>query len=259
MKRLRTLLLLALPLASSLLAQWAPSVSKKMPRTADGKINLAAPALRTAQGKPDLSGVWEQYGEFDRPKYLINIAADLKPGELPIQPWAAALLQQRTENNSKDHPGALCLPSGIPEKDAVPAPFKILQMDDLIVILYESRTIFRQIFMDGRVMPKDAEPAWQGYSTGRWEGDTLVVDTRGFKDDGWLDMAGHPATSQLHVVERFTRNNLGSLQMEITIDDPKAYSKPWTIREAAHLLADGELIEHICEENNRDPVHMVGK
>ena len=255
MPRLVTFFLLAAPM----FAQWAPLGSKKLPHTADGKVDLAAPAPRTAAGKPDLSGVWEQYGEFDRPKYLIDITADLKPGELPIQLWAAAVLRQRQETNSKDHPGARCLPSGIPEKDAVPAPFKILQMEDLIVILYESRTIFRQIFMDGRPLPKDAEPAWQGYSVGHWEGDTLVVDTRGFKDDGWLDMAGHPATDQLHVIERFTRTNVGSLRMDITIDDPKAYSKPWTIHESAHLLAEGELIEHICEENNRDPVHMVGK
>jgi hypothetical protein len=255
MPRVLTFFLLAAPL----FAQWAPLASKKLPRAANGKVDLAAPAPRTAGGKPDLTGVWEQYGEFDRPKYLLDVAADLKPGELPIQPWAAAVLKQRQETNSKDHPGVRCLPSGIPEKDAVPAPFKVLQMEDLIAILYESRTIFRQIFMDGRPLPKDAEPAWQGYSVGHWEGDTLVVDTRGFKDDGWLDMAGHPATDQLHVIERFTRKNVGSLQMEITIDDPKAYSKPWTIRESAHLLAEGELIEHICEENNRDPVHMVGK
>ena len=240
-------------------AQWPPSVSKKAPRKPDGSVNLAGPTPRTAEGKPDLSGVWEQYGEGEVPKYLADIAADIKPGDLPLQPWAAALFQERQDNLSKDHPGARCLPSGIPEKDAVPAPVKIVQTPDLIIMLYESRTIFRQVFTDGRPLPKDPQPAWQGYSIGRWDGDTLVVDTRGFRENGWLDMAGHPASDQLHVVERFTRKNFGSLEAAITIDDAKAYRKAWSVRENFHLLADGELIEHICEENNRDPVHMVGK
>ncbi|HUI76426.1 MAG TPA: hypothetical protein VLY24_00885 [Bryobacteraceae bacterium] len=240
-------------------AQWPPSVSKHAPRKPDGTVDLAGPAPRTADGKPDLSGVWEQYGELDIPKYLANLAADMKPGELPLQPWAAALLKERQDNLSKDHPGVRCLPSGIPEKDAVPAPVKIVQTPDLIVLLYESRTIFRQIFTDGRALPKDPQPAWQGYSIGRWDGDTLVVDTRGFQENGWLDLAGHPASEQLHVTERFTRKNFGSLAAAITIDDPKTYTKPWSVRENFHLLAAGELIEHICEENNRDPAHMVGK
>ena len=249
----------ALMLTPALHGQWPPSVSRKAPRRADGKVDLAAPAPRTALNKPDLSGVWEQYGEGDMPKFLINLAADLKPDGAPLQPWAAALLKQRQASNSKDHPGARCLPSGIPEKDAVPAPFKILQLDDLIAILYESRTIFRQIFLDGRPFPLDPVPAWQSYSVGRWEGDTLIVETRGFRGDGWLDLGGLPATDQLRVIERFTRKNFGSLSMDITVDDPKTYTKPWTIHEAAHLLPDGELIEHICAENNRDPEHMVGK
>lgn len=251
------ILLLALGVTAH--AQWPARVPKKTPRTADGKVDLNAPTPRTAQGTPDLTGLWEQYSENQMPKYLINLAADMKAGEVPLQPWAAELMRQRQANNSKDHPGARCLPSGIPEKEAVPAPFKILQMDDLIAILYESRTIFRQVFTDGRPIPADPQPAWQGYSVGKWDGDTMVVDTRGFRDEGWLDMAGHPASDQLHVIERFTRKNFGSMSIDITIDDPKAYTKSWSVHEAAHLLPDGELIEHICEENNRDPVHMVGK
>jgi len=258
-RRLAYAVSIALALASSLYAQWPAYISKKAPRTADGKVELTAPAPRTAQGKPDLSGLWEQYSEQQMPKYLINLAADMKPDEVPLKPWAAAVLRQRQATNSVDHPGARCLPSGIPEKDAVPAPFKIIQTDDLIVILYESRTIFRQIFTDGRPLPVDPQPAWQGYSIGKWDGDTMVVDSRGFQDNGWLDMAGHPATDQLHVIERFTRKNYGSMTIDITLDDPKAYTKPWSVHEAAHLLPDGELIEHICEENNRDPMHMVGK
>lgn len=241
-------------------AQWPHSVSKRTPRKPDGSVDLSAPAPRTAQGKPDLSGLWEQYSEAQMPKYLLNLAADMKPGDVPLQPWAAALVRQRQENNSVDHPGARCLPSGIPEKDAVPAPFKIIQTDDLIAVLYESRTIFRQIFIDGRALPSaDAQPTWQGYSVGHWDGDTMVVDTRGFRDTSWLDMFGHPGTGQLHVIERFTRRNFGSLSIDITIDDPKAYTKPWSVHESAHLLPDDELMEHICEENNRDPAHLVGK
>ncbi|PWU01497.1 MAG: hypothetical protein C5B51_22645 [Terriglobia bacterium] len=261
MKRFSWVVILAASFSGlvTLHAQWPPRVSPKAPRKPDGKVDLAAKAPRTTDGKPDLSGVWEQYGEFDFPKYLANIAADIKPEEMPLQPWAATLLRERRENNSKDHPGARCLPSGIPEKDAVPAPVKIVQTPDLIVLLYESRTIFRQIFLDGRPLPKDPQPAWQGYSIGRWEGDTLVVETRGFPENNWLDMAGHPGTEQLHVTERFTRTNFGSLEAVITVDDSKAYTKPWSVRENYHLLADGELIEHICEENNKDPQHMVGK
>ena len=245
--------------AAPLSAQWSPHISRRAPLKADGSVDLTAPAPRTADGRLDLSGVWEQYGEGDNPKYLTNLAADLKPGGAPLQPWAAALLQKRAENHSIDHPGARCLPSGIPEKDAVPAPVKIVQTPDLIVLLYESRTIFRQIFTDGRALPDDPQPAWQGYSIGHWEGDALVVETRGFRDDSWLDMAGHPGTDQLHVIERFTRPNYGSMVANITVDDPKAYTKPWSVQERFHLLADGDLIEHICEENNKDPRHMVGR
>lgn len=256
--RIRVLAALTLMAGLPLCAQWPRIVAKNAPRTPAGKVDLAAPAPRSG-GKPDLSGLWEQYSEAQMPKYLLNLAADMKPEDVPLQPWAAALLKQREDTNSVDHPGARCLPSGIPEKDAVPAPFKIIQTNGLIAILYESRTIFRQIFTDGRELPKDPQPAWQGYSVGHWDGDTMVVDTSGFQDQGWLDMAGHPASDKLHVIERFTRKNYGSLSIDITIDDPKAYTKTWTIHEAAHLLPDDELMEHICEENNRDPAHMVGK
>jgi hypothetical protein len=240
-------------------AQWAPIPSKKLPRSADGKIDLSAPAPRTSDGKPDLSGVWEMYGDDDNPRLLLNLAADLKPDQVPFLPWAEKVYKERAASNGKDHPGAQCLPSGIPEKDTVPAPYKIVQTPDLIVILYESRTIFRQIFTDGRALPKDPNPAWQGYSVGRWDGNTLVVDSTGFKQDGWLDMIGHPATDALHVIERFTRRDFGHMDLQITIDDPKAYSRPWTVNAKVRLLPDEDLIEHICEENNRAPGHMVGK
>ncbi len=259
MNRVLALFIATFALAAASYGQWPRMASKKLPRTADGKINLNAPAPRAADGHPDLSGVWEMYSESEMPRLLINIASDLKPGDVPFQPWAEELYKQRGANNSKDHPGAQCLPSGIPEKDTVPAPYKIIQTPDLIVILYESRTIFRQIFTDGRPLPKDPNPAWQGYSIGHWDGDTLVVESAGFKDKGWLDMAGHPGTEALHVTERFTRRDVGHMDLQVTINDPKAYSKPWTVNAKIHLLPDDELIEHICEENNKAPGHMVGK
>ena len=243
-------------LATPIHAQWLHYPSKGIPRSANGKPDLNAPAPRTADNKPDLSGIWQA---AQTPRYLFNIAADLKPAEVPFQPWAEALYQERSETNGKDHPGAQCLPSGIPEKDAVPDPFKILQTPDLVVILYESRTIYRQIFTDGRPFPVDPQPSWMGYSVGRWEKDALVVETTGFNGKTWLDMSGHPATDALRVTERFSRRDFGNIDLQITIDDPKAYTKPWSVTEALRLVPDTELVEYICEENNRDPGHMVGK
>jgi hypothetical protein len=243
----------------SALAQWPRVAAAKLPRAADGKVNLTAPAPRSAGGHPDLSGVWEMYAEGDNPKLLLDLASDLKPGEVPFLPWAEAAYKERAATNGKDHPGAQCLPSGIPEKDTVPHPYKIVQTPDLIVILYESRTIYRQIFTDGRSLPADPNPAWQGYSVGKWDGDTLVVESAGFNGKTWLDMSGHPSTDALHVTERFTRRDLGHMDLQITINDPKAYSKPWNVAAKVHLLPQDDLIEYVCEENNKAPGHMVGK
>jgi hypothetical protein len=239
-------------------AQW-PRQRSPLARTADGRVDLARPAARTADGKPDLSGLWEASNEFEPPRLLLNLAADLAPGDVPMRPEAVELMKQRQANNGADHPGARCLPSGIPEKLSVPAPFKIVQTPGLVLVLYESRTIYRQIFSDGRALPPaDAQPAWQGYSTGRWEGDAFVVQTTGFNDKTWLDMMGHPATDALRVTERYTRPTVGRLDVDITIDDPKMYTKPWTVRQRFRLLPEDELIEHICEENNQAPRHMIG-
>lgn len=235
--------------------QWHNYPTAGIPRLPNGKPNLSAPTPRKPNGQPDLSGIWEPNGL----KYLINIAADLKPEDVPFQPWAAAVYKERLENFGKDDPNARCLPSGIPEKDAVTSPFKIVEIPGEVIILYESRTIFRQIFTDGRPFPVDPQPAWQGYSIGKWEGETFVVETIGFNNNTWLDTNGHPVTDALHVTERFRRKDFGHMEIEITIDDPKAYTKPWTVTENPHLLADTELIESICEENNKDPQHMVGK
>jgi hypothetical protein len=238
-------------LAPGAVAQWLDYATAGIPRTPDGKADLTAPTPRAADGKPDLSGLWEN----DNPlKYLSNIAADI--GEAPFQPWAKQLFDQRVARRGADDPNARCLPSGVVEKHAVPAPFKILQLPSLLVILYESRTIYRQIFLDGRPFPEDPQPAWNGYSVGKWEGDTLVVESMGFTDQIWLDGAGHPVSDQLRVIERFRRPAFGKLEVEITIDDPKAYTKPWTVMETMHFLPDTELIEHICEENNKAPEQL---
>ena len=256
MPRLLCAAALAAAAAVSVSAQWEPYPWKNMPRTPDGKVDLKAPPRRTADGKIDLSGFWMP---TDRVKHLLNLAADLKPGEVPLQPWAQALYQERIETNGKDHPGVRCWPSGIPEKNNIPDGLKVVQTPDLMIFLHESRTIYRQIFTDGRPLPKDAQPAWMGYSVGRWDGETLVVDTIGQNGKTWLDMRGLPATEALHVTERFTRPTIGRVYIDVTIDDPKAYARPWNVRLSWDLQPDTDLIESICEENNRDLPHMVGK
>ena len=263
MRRTKTLTILGLlaSMVTPALAQWPRQAAKKLPRTSDGKVDLNARAPRTAWGTPDLSGVWEMYAEGDPgpPLLLLNLAANLKPGDVQMLPWAEQLYKERLANNGKDHPGAQCLPSGMPEKDTVPAPYKIVQTPELIVFLYESRTIYRQIFMDGRPLPTDPFPTWQGYSVGHFDGDTLVIETAGFNGKTWLDMAGHPATEAMHLTERFTRRDIGHMDVQFIIDDPKAYAKPWTVSAKIHLVPLDDVQEYICEENNKAPPHMVGK
>jgi hypothetical protein len=237
-------------------AQWEPYPWKNVPRTADGKVDLKAPARRTPDGKVDLSGFWMPTQAV---KHLLNLAADLKPEEVPLQPWAEAVYKERIETNGKDHPGARCWPSGIPEKLNIPDGLKIVQTTDLMLFLHESRTIYRQVFTDGRPLPKNAQPTWMGYSVGKWEGDTFVVETIGQNGKTWLDMRGLPGTDALKVIERFTRPTVGHMDIDVTIDDPKAYTKPWTVKLSWTLQPDTDLIESICEENNRDVPHMVGK
>jgi hypothetical protein len=237
-------------------AQWDPYPWKNMPRTPDGKVDLNAPTRKAADGKPDLSGFWMP---LESVKYLLNLASDYKPEEIPLQPWAAQLYKERIENNGKDHPGVRCLPSGIPEKNNIPDGLKVVQTPDLVVFLYESRTIYRQVFLDGRPLPKNAQPTWMGYSIGRWEGDTLVVETIGQNGKTWLDMKGLPGTESLKVTERYTRPNIGRITIDVTIDDPKAYTKPWNVKLTWRLVPDTDLIESICEENSKDLPHMVGK
>jgi hypothetical protein len=236
-------------------AQWPTVKTPGIPRLANGQPNLTAPTPKTADGKPDLSGIWEPNGI----KYLINIAADLKPADVPFTPEAQSLYKMRVETMGKDDPDARCLPSGMPRKDAITSPYKILQSPGLLVFLYESRTTFRQVFLDGRALPKDVQPTWDGYSVGHWEGDTLVVETTGMNGLTWLDSNGHPLSDAMRLTEKFKRPDFGHMEIEITIDDPKNYTRPWTVKENPHLLADTELIEYICNENEKDLKHFAGK
>jgi hypothetical protein len=231
-------------------AQWLNHPTADIPRTPDGKPNLAAPVPRTPDGKPQLAGLWRPSpgltGDIAR-----SLKAGEKPSEVPFQPWAEALCKERRANSNKDDPTANCIVGGVPRSDLVGYPFKILQVPGMVVILYEAVHSYRQIFTDGRKLPANPQPTWFGYSVGHWEGDALVVETTGFNDQGWLDNAGKPATDQLHVIERFVRKDFGNLDIQITIDDPKAYTKPWTVTQPLAFQADTELLEYICNENNK--------
>jgi hypothetical protein len=238
-------------------AQWLNMPTKGIPRTKDGKPDLSAPAPRKPDGKPDLSGIWRNEQQNYRGG---NLAADFKPGELPIQPWAEALFKEHmTEAGQSETPAARCLPFGIPIADTSFYPLKIIQEDELVVILNESFGLFRQIFLDGRTLAKDPNPTWMGYSVGRWDGDTLVVDSAGFNGKTWLDRRGHPTTDALHVIERFRRRDFGHLDLQLTIDDPKAFTKPWSVELPQQLAVDTELLEYVCNENEKDLKHTVGK
>ena len=233
--------------SASLAAQWLKIPTAGIPRTADGRPNLAAPAPRTPAGRPSLEGLWRPRGRL-----VADITAGMTPGQtVPFQPWAAALFQERVANDAKDDPTSNCIVGGVPRSDFVPYPFKILETQGLVVILYEAIHSYRQIFTDGRPLPKDPNPAWFGYSVGRWEGDALVVQSAGFNDNVWLDNAGRPATEALRVTERFVRKTFGQMDIEITIDDPKAYTRPWRVVQPLDFQADNELIEYICDENNK--------
>jgi len=260
-----TLVCAAVPLLSSVAilmlicapvyGQWVKVPAGGIPKGPDGKPNLSAPAPRSADGHPDLSGVWESGSA----KYILDIAADLKPGDVPFQPWAKALVDQRADgSHSGEDPPANCLPRGVPRINASPPPWRVIQKSDIIGILYESDNAWRQIFLDGRELGNDFLPTYLGYSTGKWDGDTLVVDTRGFNGKTWLDQTGKPTSDALHVTERFRRTDFGHMEIQVTIDDPKVYTKPWQVKEQVRLMPDSEIFESACE-NNRDLEHLRGK
>ncbi|HXP83652.1 MAG TPA: hypothetical protein VN841_02975 [Bryobacteraceae bacterium] len=275
----RLLTVLASACCLPLAAQWVNYKESGIPRTKDGKANLSAPAPRAPNGKPDLSGVWmvqpstndeyrkvlgDGFEKLDVPgnettsisKYLFNILADYRPEEEPLRPEAAKLLQEHAAGLGKDAPSTHCLPGGVPWATFIP-PFKMIQAPREIVMLHEDNNPPRQIYTDGRKPPAQIDlPSWVGYSVGNWQGDTLVVDTVGFNDRGWLDGFGHPRSEDLHIVERFTRHDFGHMDIAITIDDPKMYTKSWSIKVSAVLLPDTDVLEAVCAENEKDIAHM---
>ena len=270
-------------ISPSLSAQWPAYPTPGAPKLPDGKPNLTAPAPRTADGKPDLSGIWvngpPRFGGRGQggagippPEGLPVPPSDGPPaptffnagsgfqGGLPFQPWAAELRKKRTADNGKDNPDAHCLPIGFLQLHMHPQPRKIVQTPKLVLIMWESNYGLRQIFTDGRPLPNnDPTPWWDGYSIGHWEGDTLVVESGGFRDGGWLDVNGSPYTDALKLTERFRRVSYGTLEMVITIDDPKAYTKPWTVKMDQRILLDSEMIEFICAENELSSHHYDKK
>ncbi len=235
-------------------AQWLNYPTPGIPRTPDGKPNLSAPAPRTPDGKPDFSGIWATRRDT-------RFFQDLSAGgaEIPMLPWAKTLYEQRKANLQKGHPSERCLGHGIADFDTHQTPRRIIQSSRVIAILFESYHQYRQILMDGRPLPEIDQPAFLGYSVGRWEGDALVVETIGLNDQHWLDMNGHPQTEKTRIIERFRRPNFGHIDIELTIDDSTAYSRLWTVKLPGwEFLPDTDLIEAICA-NERDFSHMVGK
>jgi hypothetical protein len=248
-------------------AQWIKYPTPGIPRLPDGKVNLAAPVPKTADGKPDLTGLWQRVRGTSRPAQRTNapglamgpnLADFMRPGEtIPaLLPPYEALHQARMANFMAERPSSKCLPHSIPDQMLIAVPLKIVQNPGLTLILYEEFARFRQIFTDGRPHPPVANPAWLGYSIGKWEGDWFVVDTRGFNDKSWLDDSGRPHTEALHTIERFRRRDFGHMEVEITIDDPQAYTKPWSFPLQFEFLADTEMIEDVCD-NEKDFDHAV--
>jgi hypothetical protein len=243
------MLLLSVPVA----AQWLTYKTPGIPRTPDGEPDLSAAVPRTAEGKPDLSGIWRASGG----PYNRNIAVDLKPEE--IQPWAQEIYWQRVFNLGADSPRALCLPDPPPTYH-LNGMARIVQTPALTVIINEgvsNSNTTRMIFTDGRGLPEQMDPTWLGYSVGRWEGDTLVVTTAGFNDRSWLDFDGHPHSEDLRITERFHRRDFGHMDFQMTLEDPKAFTRPISFRADKTLVADTEIMETICE-NGDTAQHMKG-
>lgn len=257
-------LCLLVALAGPIEAQWPAYPTKNVPRTASGEPDLDAPPPRTSDGRPDFTGVWRGASPGGRGApppvaadgvplaQFRNVGAAFKEG-LPLTPYGAELLEKRKARNSKDNPEAHCLPMGIMQFHTQGAPRKFIQTPDVLVILYEASMGIRQIFTDGRTLPPQGEPQpwWYGYSVGRWDGDTLVVETNNLRDDGWLDIVGSPLTDQARLIERFRRPTFGRMEIDITVEDPKAYTKPWTVRHVQQIMLDEDLIEFVCLENQR--------
>jgi hypothetical protein len=249
-------------------AQWVHQPIAGAPRMADGTVNMAGP-VPMVNGKPDLSGIWQVQGEPRGPnalfglgestnsKYFRDVLSDFKPNERPLTPAGAERLRKHSQPGAFS-PTLNCLPDGVPHGDLLPEPFKIVHASGVILMLYEVETTFRQIFTDGRTLPINPTPAWQGYSVGRWDGDTLVIETAGFNDSGWLDARGTGHSTEMRVEERFRRRDYGHLDLAVTITDPQTFTRPITFSVVEQLLPDTDLLEHYCVENERDAAHLGG-
>ena len=253
-------------LAAASLGQWIHYPTADVPKKADGGANLAAPAPRLPDGKPDFSGIWHtarripctaDFGKFidcgseiGGSPLALDLGQDISGG-LPYRPEAAALVKQRKADHGVDDPHVRCLPDNPPRPWVMPHLVKAVHSQKLLVLLYEVNAMYRQIFIDGRPLPADPNPSWNGYSTAKWDGDTLVVETNGFRDGLWIDMAGSPMSEAAKMTERMRRPNYGTLELEITIDDPKTYTRPWTVKMVQGIELDTELIDEICLENEK--------
>ena len=279
--------ILGAPLLSTrLAAQWINYPSTGVPRKSNGKVDMSAPAPRIADGKPDFSGIWttaepnRQTDELSSPKaapsprapqgpnntpgdptritasrQMANIGIDL-PGGLPYQPWLVPIVKERTDNLAKDDPHIRCLPDNFLRAYGLPHLLKFVHTRNLLVVLNEMNAGYRQVFTDGRPLPEDPAPSWQGYSSAKWSGDTLVIDTIGVRDDTWIDWNGSVLTPAAKVREQMRRPDFGHLEIQVTVDDPKAYAKPWTVTLKQRIVVDAELIDEICMENEQSLKHM---
>lgn len=247
----------------AILAQWPLHPRPGVPKAPDGTVNLTAPAPRTPDGKPDLSGIWMRTNRTEKPGAApagrpplatFDDAGAGMPGGLPYQPWAAQLVKTRIAEHQLDNPDSLCLPQGPLQFHLDPQPKEIIQLPHKTLMVHESNYMIRTIYTDGRRLPTQGEPQpyWHGYSVGRWDGETLVVESNNFRGDGWLDFNGSPFTDALRLTERVRRVSFGNLEIDFTVDDPKAYAKPFTVGVEQVIVADGsELIEYICHENQQ--------
>ena len=249
-------------------AQWLNQPVQGAPRNPDGTVNMTGPAPRV-NGKPDLAGVWQveaeprgpgNYGLGESPnsKYFRDVLSDFKPGDEPLTPAGRELLRNHDMPGTVG-PNVACLPDGVPHGDLLPEPFKIIQTPVETLMLYEVETMFRQIFTDGRKLPVDPSPTWLGYSVGKWDGETFVVDTMGFNELSWLDSRGHGHSEQMQVQERFHRRDYGHLEVAVTMTDPVVFTKPFTFNFIEGLLPDTDVFEHVCYENERDARHVPGR
>jgi hypothetical protein len=244
-------------------AQWVGYPTAHVPRNADGSVNMEAPTPRMADGKPDFSGIWisdrtpegeetpSDASTLASSRHMANLGVDLPGGKLPYQPWLVPIVKERTENLAQDDPHIRCLPDNFLRAYGLPHMLKFVHTPELLVVLDEMNAGYRQVFTDARPLPDDPAPSWQGYSSAKWSGDTLVIDTIGVRDDTWIDWNGSVLTEAAKVREEMRRIDFGHLEIKVTVDDPRAYTKPWTVTLHQRIVVDAELIDEICLENEQ--------